>query len=265
MKSTTKRAGTFAAALLLCIGSLSSCDSFEENRVQDITGPTLSSSIKFFNFGVGAPSVNFYADETKMTAITSGTGTESTNGVAYGGAGAGGFYIGIEPGQYTFTGRISATLDKNLPIATVNGTIESGKAYSYYMSGIYNTTTKTVEAFIVEDPKVIPTDYTIAHVRFVNAISNASPLILYAKYTTGDTTKVDTLGTAVAYPGAGAFATLPAGVYNLFARYADSTANKITRNAVSFLGGRVYTIGARGNITVATGTTAPALDQTANR
>lgn len=238
----------------------------EKNAVQVLPSAGLPGArIKFFNFGVGAPGVNFYANSTKVTAIGSGTNTESSTGVAYGGAGAGGAYTGIAPGQYSLTGRISAAgADKNLPIATVAATIDDGKFYSFYMSGIYNATLKTVDAFIVEDPVVPPADYSVAYVRFVNAISNANPLTLYAKNTAGDTATV-TVGTAVAYKGASAFITLPAGIFNLFARYTDSTTNKVTRNGVPFLGGRVYTVGARGNITVTSGTTAPAFDNTTNR
>lgn len=250
-------------ATLLGAIVLASC---EKNAVQVLPSVELPGArVKFFHFGVSAPGVNFYANETKMTAIVSGTGTESSTGVAYGAAGAGGAYTAIAPGQYTLTGRIAAAgADKNLPIATVAATTEDGKFYSFYMSGIYNTTLKTVDAFVVEDPVAPPSDYAVAYVRFVNAISNANPLTLYAKNTAGDTATV-TVGTAVAYKGASAFITLPAGIFNLFARYTDSTTNKVTRNGVTFLGGRVYTVGARGNITVTSGTTAPALDNTANR
>jgi hypothetical protein len=249
------------AALLSAI-VLASC---EKNAVQVLPSVELPGArIKFFNFGVGAPGVNFYADETKMTAIQSGTQTEATTGVAYGGAGNGGVYLAVAPGAYTLTGRIAALADKNRPIATVNATIDDAKFYSFYMSGIYDTATKTVDAFIVEDPVAPPSDYSVAYIRFVNAISNANPLTLYVKNTTGDTATV-TVATAVAYKGASAFTTIPAGVFNLFARYPDSTANKVTRNGVTFLAGRLYTVGARGNITVASGTTAPALDNTANR
>jgi hypothetical protein len=251
------------AALLGAI-VLASC---EKNAVQVLPSVELPGArVKFFHFGVSAPGVNFYANETKMTAIVSGTGTESSTGAAYGAAGAGGAYTAIAPGQYTLTGRIAAAgTDKNLPIATVAATIEDGKFYSFYMSGIYNTTLKTVDAFVVEDPVAPPSDYSVAYVRFVNAISNATnPLTLYVKNTTGDTATV-TVATAVAYKGASAFTTIPAGVFNLFARYPDSTANKVTRNGVTFLAGRLYTVGARGNITVASGATAPALDNTANR
>lgn len=253
------------AALLLTAALGAACD---KDSVQKIPfGPLQGTRIKFFNFGVNAPGVNFYADETKLTAIQSGTGTEATTGVAYGSVGNGGAYSQLAPGSHTFTGRIAATTNKDLPIATVAMTVDDGKLYSFYMSGFYNTTAKTVDAFVVEDP-VPPTDYSRAYVRFVNAISNAAnPVVLYAQYTTGDTTKVDTLTAGVAYQAVSAFTPLPWGVYNLFARYTDSTANKISRTGVSFFGGRVYTIGARGDITITSTTAAnrPMLDQTANR
>src|SRR5437762_14056514 len=104
-------------AVLLCAAALASCD---KNTVQDITGPLAASRVKFFNFGVSAPGVNFYANATKLTAITSGTGTESTGGVAYGGTGNGGLYSAIASGQYTLTGRIADTTGgfKDRPVDT---------------------------------------------------------------------------------------------------------------------------------------------------
>ena len=254
-------------AALLCTALLAAC---EKNAVQVL--PTAEvipgGRVKFFNFGVNAPGVNFYAGSTKMTAILSGTGTEATTGVAYGAAGNGGVYLAINPGQYTLTGRIAAATDKDLAIATVSTTLDDGKYYSFYMSGFYNTTNKTVDAFVVEDPLSVqtqPINYSVAYVRFVHAISNASPLTLYARNTVVlDTTAV---GAAVTYKGAGAYTALPAGVYDLFARYTDSTTNKVARTGVSFLGGRIYTVGGRGDITIVstTATNRPFLDNTANR
>jgi hypothetical protein len=248
---------------LLGATMLASC---EKNAVQVLptTAEIPSARIKFFNFGVGAPGVNFYADNTKMTAIQSGTGTEATTGVAYGGAGNGGVYLAIVPAAYTLTGRIAATTDKNLPIATASATIADGKFYSLYLGGFYNTTAKTVDAFVLEDPVVAPTSFAVASVRLVNAISNASPMTLYARNTVTNDTVV--VGGAVAYRGAGAFTDVPSGVYDLFTRYTDSTTAKITRTGVSIFGGRVYTIGARGDITITstTAATRPILDQTPN-
>ncbi len=248
--------------MLLCTVALTAC---EKNAVQDITGSLPAARVKFFNFGVGAPSVNFYANDAKVTAVLSATGVESTNGVASGGVGGGGFYSGIAPGQYTFAGRISATVDKDLPIATAAATLAAGKAYSFYISGIYSTTAKAAEGFVLEDAFVDTLDYTVAYVRFVNAISNANPMTLYA---TNPTTGVELpVGGAVAYKSGGAFVALPGAVYNLTTRYVGSSTNVITRTAVSFSAGKVYTIGARGDITVVSTTlaTRPQLDNTANR
>jgi hypothetical protein len=254
------------AALLVAAATLASCDAFEKNAVQRIDGPVpLGVRIKFFNFGVNAPGVNFYADGRKMTAVTSGTGQEATTGVAYGGVGAGGFYTAIAPGTYTLSGRIAATVDKDLPISSLVATIEDGKAYSFYQSGFYNTTLKTSDAFIVEDPLTPEIDFSAAHVRFVHAISNAGPMTLYAKSTTTADSVI--VGGAVAYKSAGAFTAVPAGVYDLRTRYTGVTAAAITRTAVTFLAGRTYTISARGDSTVVstTATNRPFLDNTANR
>ena len=252
---------------LLCAAALAGCGA---DAVREITGPVPGSQIKFFNFGVNSPGVNFYAGTQKMTAIGSATGTESTIGTAYGSAGAGGVYTAIAPGQYALSGRIAAATDKDLVISTVNMTLVDGKKYSFYQSGFYNSTTKTVDAFVVEDPLPATTDYSVATVRFVNAISNANPMALYAV----DTTRTDAnkgvevaLGGPVAYKSAGAFVTLPPGTYNLTTRYVGASANVIARGGVGFAAGAVYTISARGDITITstTATNRPQIDNTVNR
>ena len=248
---------------LIAAAALSACD-YEKNAVQEISGPAPAARIKFFNFGVSTPGVNFYANDTKMTAISSTTGAESTNGVAQGGVGAGGLYSGIAPGTYTLTGKIAAATDKDLAISNVSATIEAGKAYTYYISGIYNTTTKTADAFVVADP--IPAqDYTVAYVRFVNAISNSQPMTLSVKNTV-DPFTVTAIGAAVAYKSGGGYVAIPAGLYDLSTRVTGASTDAITRLGVTFSAGRVYTIASRGDITV-TGTTSanrPQLDNTAN-
>ncbi len=249
-------------AMLLCAVALTAC---EKNGVQDITGSLPGARIKFFNFGTNAPAVNFYANDSKITAITSATGVEAVTGVSSGGVGSGGFYSAIQPGSYTFTGKIAAAVDKDLVVSRATATLVDGKAYSFYISGIYDATAKTAEAFVVEDPFVDTLDYTVAYVRFVNAIPNANPMTLYAKNST--TAAEVPVGGAVAYKAGGAFVALPSAVYDLTTRYAGSATNVITRTAVSFVAGKVYTIGARGDITVTSTTlaTRPQLDNTANR
>lgn len=249
-------------AILLCTAALASCGTKE---VQSITGPLASARVKFFNFGVNAPGVNFYANTTKMTAISSTSGVESTTGTAYGSVGSGGFYSAIAPGQYTVSGTIAAATDKDLPIAKIAVTIADGKNYSFYLSGPYDPVGKAVDGFLVEDPFSPTIDFTVASVRFVHAISNANAMTLYAK---SETTGIEVpLGALVPYKSGGAFTALPQDVYDLSARYSGLSTNAISRTAVSFVAGRVYTIGARGDITVTstTATNRPFLDNTANR
>lgn len=269
-------------AVLLCAAVLAACN-YDKDAVQDITAPDPGSRIRFFNFGVNAPGVNFYANDSKITGISSAacsippaseaepcttTGIEATTGTGYGGVGLAGLYSALAPGQYTFTGRIAAAIDKDLAISSVATTLTDGTYYSFYQSGFYNTTSKTVEAFVVEDAFPATIDYSVATVRFVHAISNANPMTLYARNTT-TTTEVP-VGAEVAYKGAGAFTSLPPGTYDLSTRYAGSSTNALTRPAVAFVAGRVYTITARGDITVTPSTACAAanrtcLDNTVNR
>ena len=258
--------------LLLTAALLPAC---EENAVQEIAGPPAGgASIKFFNFAPGSPGVNFYANDTKVTAVSTTacvtltetnevqcttTGSESTSGVNYGGSanGANGWYSDIAPGQYTLSGRIAAATDKNLPISNLQTSLADGGNYSYYLSGVYDGVAKTADSFIVEDP--LPAiDHAVASVRFVNAMSDSEPMTLYA---TNRETDVETaVGGGVAYKSAGAFTSLEPGSYDLATRTAGGATNVVSRVNVGFNAGRVYTITARGTVAATS-----ALDNTANR
>jgi hypothetical protein len=269
----TNRFGKLAL-LLGATAALAACG--DKNGVQVISAPATGAYVKFFNFGVGAPAVNFYANTQKITAISSAncqppndttsvcrsTGNESTVGTAYSAAGNGALYNELTPGSYTLAGKIAAATDKDLAVANASATLEAGKFYSYFVSGTYDASGKKADAFVVEDP--IPTvDYTQSYVRFVNAISNSSPMVLYAKNQT-TTTEVP-IGAAVAYKSAGAFVAIPSGVYDLNTRTSGSATNLITRTSVSFVIGHVYTITARGDMVSTVTANKPALDNTANR
>jgi hypothetical protein len=238
-------------AALVCCVALAACS---KNEVPSISAPAPGSAVKFYNFSTGAPNVNFYANDVKLTAVSSTTGTEATTGTAAGGVAAGGFYTALAPGQYTLSGRITATTDNGFAIASVPSTLADGKYYSFYLSGQYSTTTKQSDWFMVEDPIPAAIDFNVTTVRLVNAIFNgAGPVTLWAKNTaTGDSVAV---GAPIAYKAAGAFVTMPGGVYDLTLRNPGSNTAVIARAGVSFLAGRVYTVSAR------PGT----LDNTANR
>lgn len=239
-------------AALLCATVVSACS---KDGVQDITTPaTTGAFIRFFNFGVNAPGVNFYANDAKLTAISSTTGVESTTGTAYGSFAGSGLYSTIPAGQYTLTGKIAAATDKDLVVSTVAAPLAAGKYYSYFMSGIYNTTAKNVEAFMVEDAFPATIDYTVTHVRFVNAVSNSTPATLFGRNTSASTPEA-AIGGAIPYKTGGEFVAIAPGVYDLAVRVAGSSTNLTSATAQSFNAGRVYTIILRGDVT-ATGTAA---------
>jgi hypothetical protein len=246
---TTSR---FLAALVSCV-ALSACS---KEAIPDISAPAPGAAVKFYNFSVGAPSVNFFANDTKLTGVNSTTGVEATTGTAFGGVAAGGFYTGLIPGQVSLSGRITATTDNGFSIATASTTL-ANKFYSFYLAGAYNTTTKQSDWFIVEDPIPAELDFSGTTVRYVNGMhTSTGPQTLWAKHTvSGDSVAV---GGAIAYKSAGAFVTMPAGVYDLTTRYAGSNTAVLTRAGVSFLVGTVYTVSGRAG----TGTV---LDNTANR
>jgi hypothetical protein len=205
------------------------------DAVQNIAAPATGANVKFFNFGINAPSVNFFANDTlKVTATSSTSGTESTTGTAFAGVGNGGFYSALPTGTYTFKGKNPANGDV---ISSTPATLADAKAYSVYLSGFYDATAKSVESFMVEDPIPATIDPSLTYVRFVNASPNSNPLTLYAKSTV--TSVESPVGAAVAYKGAGAFVPLAPGAYDLSGRTTGSTSSAVTRTGVSFSAGRV--------------------------
>lgn len=260
-----------AFSAVLCAVALVAC---EKNAVRDITGPLPTAAIRFFNWSVGAPSVHFYAGDTKLTATLSADcsgaanppvtandtlclteGIQSTAGIAFGGVSSGRRYTGIDAGQHTFSARVTdpERADYDKAISGVSATLEAGKFYSYFQSGFYNATTQTTDGFIVEDNFPQEIDWTVSTVRFVNAVSNAPALTLYAKNV--ETNEEYAIGGSIAYKSGGEFVEIPPGAYNLRARAAGATTDAYTRANVAFSPGRVNTIATRGDYT-STSTTA---------
>ena len=266
------------ALLVVAAALLSSCKIFEETAVVDLDNPALGTNtrIKFHNFSSGSVGVDFYGNNAKMTAVSTtrcspvlpaviavadtaacrAAGIEVTTGTTFGNAGSGGLYLSVAPGAGTFVSKIAGT---STVVSTVNATITEGKSYTFMMSGLY--TAGTAEAFVVEDPIPTAIDYTLAHIRLVNAIPNGTgDLNLFTAPTT--TTTFTAAGGAVAYKAAGTYVTIPEGVYDLQVRYTGSGTALISRAAVTFVGGRVYTLTARGNTAT---TSTLAIDFTQNQ
>jgi hypothetical protein len=236
-----------------------------------------SAQIKYYNFGVNAPSVNYYANGVKVAATSSATGTESTAGITSGSVYPVSNYSLLAAGTYEIKAQLPSTVttDPNLVINTFNATLENNKYYSYYTCGLYNTTAKKADAFMIED-KLPAIDYNVAYVRFVNTVPNATTnLNLWVRNTLIIPSTDVLVATNIPYKGASEFVAVPTGTYELYARYPTTpTVNTITRNGtiggatVAFAPGKVYTISSRGDITVSTAGTAtnrPQLDNTANR
>ncbi len=244
-------------AVLLVATVLASCG---EEAFPDITGPMGESRIKFFNFSVGAPGVYFYANGTKAAGVGAAsividtkTGVvtsslESITGTTYGNVTSGGYYSATTPGSYTLKAQLADTVLRSTVVSTVATNIVAGKYYSFYMSGAYDAVTKTAEAFVVEDNIPATVNWSQALVRFVNAGPTSAPLTLYGTNTTTAAPE-GAIGAITTYKSGSAFVPVATGSYNLVAKDAGGV-SKITRTAVQFSAGRVYTITLRGTTTL---------------
>lgn len=251
----------------------SSC---EKNAVTDITTPYSGAQFKYYNFAINGPTVNFYANDIKTTATLTSTGVEAAAGVNYGGLVPLRGYSLAPIGSVKFSSLTPSTMvvnnalgqGPNIETSSITKTVEDGKNYSYYTSGIYDYTTKKSDAFIIED--VLPAaDTSIAYIRVVNPGHNTTALSLELTQTFTSTIPgipplviVTTPITGVAYKTASAYTPVKQGAYTL--RLIDTPSGKVvTRAATGFIKGRLYTFTLRGNLI--TGTPAPFLDFTENR
>ena len=260
-------------AVLVGAGSLAAIGACGKDARQDITAPvnSVGAYVRFFNYSIGTPGVNFYANTQKITAISTGncygvspsdtattnkcltSGIESTTGTGYNSAANGGLYSQIAPGQYTFAANIAAS---TTTVSSLSATVADQVLYSYYQTGVYNSTTKTAEAFFIADSIPALTDYSVAYVRLVNALPGSSPLTLVA-YDSSSKKQVTITSAPVAYKTAGAFAQVPAGTWTLLTS-GGGVANPT--GTATFIGGHAYSVAARGDYTAKpTATTAPGL------
>lgn len=257
----------YIIAGLISVCAIYSC---EKTAVQEIAGPVNGARVKFFNFALNGPSVNFYANDLKVSAVTSATGAEATAGTNYSLVfPATNNYAVLSPGTYDLKSIIprTATANPNTVISTINKNLEVEKYYSLYTCGLYNTTTRTSDSFIIED--TLPAiDTSTAYVRFVHVSHNANPFDFIMKNTTSG---VETLVAAnVAFKTGSTYAKVPSGVYDLILRYPNNTTNVVVRTAVGLVKANVYSFSLRGDITIpytaaTTVVNRPFIDNTPNR
>ncbi len=245
---------------------LNSC---KDEAVLDINEPIAGARIRLYNFSINAPSVNFYANDTKISAALSQTGTESINGVSFGGTYPANQYALAPGGENIIRATTSSTITTttpNLTIASVVHKLELDKYYSVFISGIYNTTDKKSDAFVVEDNFPIALDTARAFIRIVNPCPNTTLKLVLTKTTvvTGQPPIIEDLqvATGVAYKGASQFFGFKPGAYSITVTD-EATGKTAIRAATSFLKERVYTLALRGNIL--TGSPATFVDNTVNK
>ncbi|WP_410220918.1 hypothetical protein [Pedobacter sp.] len=232
----------------------------EKNAVEDITVPYNGALFKFYNFALSSPTVNAYANNTKFTAIASLTGTESAAGTSAGGVAPARGYSLVQAGSNivfrvvtpsTMAASATTGFGPNLEIASVTASIEDGKNYSFYASGVFNKTTQKADCFIIED-KLPQPDSSASYIRLVNPGHNTSTLSLEItrtfKLPDGSTaTEVTTPITGVAYKAASPFVKVAPGSYTL--KLTDqATGKSVTRAATGFAKNRVYTFTLRGDL-----------------
>lgn len=253
--------------LLFCVAlMISSC---AKDAVQIIDTPPNGPFVKVYNFALNGPSANFFINDFKISAANSTTGIELATGLAYSGVfPANNNYINAPTsGSVIFKTIIpaAATVNPGITVANISSTIETGKYYSFYTSGLFDATAKTTSGFVLED--MIPAvDTSTAYVRIVNAIPNVGIAGFNLTGLNTNTSAVVNIADPTAYKTASSFVKVPNGVYNLTSVSTNSpTSYTITRAAVSFSKGFVYTISVRGDALLTTGISLRALDLTRNR
>ncbi len=258
---------------LACVAALSAC---EKNAVQSITTPVSGAFVRFHNYGVATPGVNFYANDQKLTAISNAvctpppttpnpacttTGVESTTGVVYGSVASGGNYAMVAPGQYKLSSRLASTTDNGLAVSSATTTLADGKFYSYFVSGIYSASAKTADAFVVEDALPTSFDYTKTYVRVVNTSSNSPSITVTAALQSGGGTVP--IASAVAYKAASPFITTVPGLTDVTVTITGGT--PVTFKGLNLVGGHVYSLALRGDATSNSSTTGLIVVATVNR
>lgn len=252
-----------AAVSLFFVG----CD--KENVVDRAAeGEIVGAKIRLYNFAIGGPTVNFYSNEVKISAVGSSNALEALGGVVYGGEYPSNQYALAPAGNRNILAITPMNLAVNgaVTTATIPADLADGKFYSIYTSGIYNTVDKKSEGFYVEDVFPQTIDTAGAYVRIVNPCPNSSIRLLLQKTQTvaGVKTIIEEVevGSDVEYQKASPFLLIKPGAWELV--LTDKNSGKTaTRAATGFLKQRVYTLSLRGNIV--TGSPAAFIDFTTNK
>ena len=237
--------------------------------------PGTEAQVRFYNFGISAPSINFYANGKKVTATQSLTGEMAPTGVSFGGTYPSLGYVEIEPGSnITISSKTPTTLaiptnntnnyEQDKQVSSVNvSSLESKKRYSLFIAGYFDKNTHTAESFIISDD-LPPSDTSKVFIRFVNSgVAEAGTLSIKVSRMEGTTVLTeDIVDPALAFKTATPFVAFPYGTYK-FTIIPSNATNRIWERTISLNRDRVHTIAVRGDLRNTS--PAPLLDNTQNR
>ncbi|MCF4100613.1 DUF4397 domain-containing protein [Gillisia sp. M10.2A] len=243
---------TFNKILILFAVSLlfNAC---EENAIPELTEPVSEEAtyVKFFFHVENAPSVNFYFDDQKVSAVGSSSADE-VQGNSYGSVFPSNAYALIPSGDFNVNAR---DLEGNV-IASTNASFAADKNYSAYLVG----TTDSYEVFVMED-QLPPSDRVKIFWRFVNTMANMPFSVdVYAiKAAVPETddspaqaVQVISLGNGLAFKQGGDYTELEPGnytfkVFESGSDYDPETSTPYIQNTVNVASkGRVYSTQIRG-------------------
>ncbi|MDX5483291.1 MAG: DUF4397 domain-containing protein [Hymenobacteraceae bacterium] len=232
---------------------LGSC---EENAIDNFSQPVNSGAfIKFAHAAPEAPAVNFYLDNSKISALApNNSGEEQGLGYESGSIFPASYgYSNVEAGSRTLQAITTAT-EGNAVVASTSVSLEQGSYYTSFLIGAPDA----YETLFIKD-ELPAENYSQSHIRFVNLVQNApasydAEVVLKATSETPETRI--SLGNDVAYKGNTAYVAMGAqGSYEVVFNTVDGDGEEVTVKSTSFspTAGRVYTIILRGDFDDATG------------
>jgi len=159
--------------MVLGIGLFSACDKgelVENTRYETLSvGDPKYTYVKFLNVTPGSPVANYYLDGVKTSAALSSSGVENA-GYTYNGIFPALGYTATAPGARKLTAKIipTATADANLEILNTTINPEAGKYYTYFTSGQYSATNKTLGTILAIEDIRPALDTSKIYLRFIN-------------------------------------------------------------------------------------------------
>ena len=236
--------------IAVSIGLLTACkrEEFVENTVYEKIAPAdpKYSYFKVLNATAGSPIVNYYLDGVKSSGLYTTTGVES--GYAYNGLFPDLGYAVATPGTRSLGARLTSVAlpatDRGLEVFTAPFNLASGKYYTIFTTGIYNTTSKKIESSLILEDIRPSLDTSKIFIRFVN-MYNGSPNLDLTQVVSNTSQK---LATNVAFGKASDWAAIASPSLSSVYSITNNSGGTVVASslATTLTKGRSYTIYIRG-------------------